>query len=112
MKYKDNVILFGIKPEITSQFSLIEKVIMEVAGREATITSAVDSKHRTTIHLRGYAVDIRIRDDDPATELWREGVIDEIIKLLREGLPKGFDVVRSKRCIHIEYDFKKVDCRG
>jgi len=110
MNYKKTVNMFGLKPEIVAMIPLIGEVVKEIAGRTATITSAVDSKHRTLIHLLGYAVDIRIRDDE-AESFWRPSVVDSIIRELRERLPQYYDVVASKNCIHIEFDFRKVSCK-
>jgi len=61
MKFKNGILMLGIRPEITAAFPVIDRVYAN-HGQEAVITSACGEKHgRWSRHYVGLAVDLRTR---------------------------------------------------
>lgn len=104
MRFKENVKVFGIKPEIVIILPIIDEVYNLIVGRGCTITSVTDGKHgKTSLHPFGFAIDIRTRDDNSGYQ-WRDGIKEELAKELRLRLTDEYDVVVEGSHIHIEYD--------
>ena len=100
MKFKEGIKLQGLREELTYIFPIIDKVHMDLAGREAIITSALDGKHgQHSFHYQGLALDLRTRDLTPY-------IAEKITEELQRELGNDYDVLLEHDHIHLEYDKK------
>ena len=99
MKIKRGVSLNHIRPEIIPAI-IIAKDIVESMGREFTITSITEGKHRLdSLHYTGRAFDFRSRNMTPTEK-------DKCAEQLAALLGDEFDVVKEATHIHCEWDLK------
>lgn len=116
MKFKSTVVL-RIQPEMAVALPKIDAAYEEAVGPvspgdECVITSANDATHgKNSLHPKGLAVDVRIRDPGGAWKLTHVQ-IDMLVMLLRTylngapGADRPYNVVVENDHIHIEHDPK------
>lgn len=98
MKFKDGVIHMDMSPFLIDQYVIVDRIHLEIVGREAICTSARDGEHmKGSKHYTGEAIDLRIHDMQP-------GNAKQVVKMMRKELGPDFDVVLEKNHIHWEYD--------
>jgi hypothetical protein len=104
MVLKAGVTADNVQPQIWFACGVADEVY-RIHGRLLVVTSLTDSHadRPTSLHNRGLAVDLRIRDLDNTVK--RSIMLD----LNRSLHPRGYDVVLEKDHIHIEYDPKPGD---
>lgn len=96
---KNGVQLLGMQPQ-TLLAMVFAMGVCERHNTGFTITSVCDGKHaRASLHYKGLAFDMRIRDMTGATKI---DVFDE----LKRSLGEAYDVVLENDHIHCEYDPK------
>ena len=99
IRFKDDVSLFGVRPEIVLAIFVAHEVYRDI-GKELVVTSCRDGKHSPgSRHWIGYAVDLRTRHLTPTEAL---DVRDE----LADRLTDEFDVVLESNHLHVEVDPK------
>lgn len=100
MEYKSGVDFVGVVPAIWYACGVLRSEYSR-RGFKLVGTSFKDGVHsRASLHTSGYAVDLRI---------WNipDGTLDIIVASARLVLfPEGFDVIKEKDHIHVEYDPK------
>ena len=107
MRYKHGVDVFGLRSEIVAILPVIDSVIFDLMGCEATITSACDSHHNTIVHSIGCAVDIRTRYNNTSQQ-WSDKAKAEVLTSLKNALPVGFDIVVECDHLHLEIDRRRL----
>ena len=98
MKYiKDGVKASDVKLQVIDAL-LIMQLVLQRFNYDLVVTSLSDSKHKdTSLHYRGYAVDIRTRD-------MKVQEVPTVVRECRIALGKAYDVVQESDHIHVEYD--------
>lgn len=98
MKYiKDGVKAKDVKLQIIDAL-LIMQLVLQRFNYDLVVTSLSDSKHKdTSLHYRGYAVDIRTRD-------MKVQDVPTVVRECRLALGRDYDVVQEPDHIHVEYD--------
>lgn len=77
----------------------VEKVYLDYTNSEAVVTSTFEGNHGIgSLHYANDAADFRM----PDTQLTANRIVDK----LRVKLGRGYDVLISNNCIHIEWDPK------
>lgn len=100
MRFKAGV-TFDVQPVIAAALPLIDKIHLDVIGRDAIITSGTDGKHKVnSLHYKGLAIDLRVFD---LTKLQRKQLTEELRQELGD---KNWDIVLEPDHIHAEYDPK------
>jgi hypothetical protein len=100
MKIKPGVKIGLLKPQMVFALVIVDHIFWHEYGYRAVLTSGNDGKHKdTSLHYKGYAVDIRRSDIE------RED-IHSIHEDMVEALGKEFDVVLESTHWHIEYQPK------
>lgn len=88
----------GMHSRVEEVLPEVDRIFVRIAGREAIITSARDSKHsERSLHYEGKALDFRSRDLKPA-------VAQRVLSALRSALGTDFDVILESDHFHLEYD--------
>ena len=113
MKVKHGVIMTGLSPAMLVALPVIDYVWHWEAGRDATITSALDGQHMPgSKHNSGEALDLRTYD----LSEWQIGGISRALDVCLNRLdwgtagwpkvydPKVYDIVIEEDHIHVEYD--------
>jgi hypothetical protein len=103
MKFKAGVKCFGVKPETLFIFFAVENAYLSVLNIEPTVTAITDGKHGSDRHGKGYAVDVRTRDDN-SDKQWDIEIKQELREAIKLRLTDEFDVVVEDTHIHIEID--------
>lgn len=103
MKFKAGVKCFGVKPETLFIFFAVENAYRSVLNIEPTISAITDGEHKTDRHSKGYAVDVRTRNDNSDNQ-WDDGTKRELARAIKSRLTDEFDVVVESTHIHIEID--------
>lgn len=100
LSFKHGVRIFGLRPELTTAFQVVEGVLAD-AGFAATVTSVCDGQHSpTSLHYTGCAFDVRTRDiPKEKLEILRTSIADR--------LTVEFDTVLENDHFHIEFQPKK-----
>lgn len=97
---KPGVRVAGLRPEILLAVVAAERVCAEM-GVDCVVTACVDGVHKAgSLHYRGLAVDLRIRD-------FRPGDADKAITRIKQCLGADYDVVLENDHIHVEFDQKQ-----
>lgn len=79
---------------------IIDRLSLEIFGREAIVTSGNDGQHMPgSLHYKGLAMDLRTRDQTHAK-------ITAFATRLQMEIGDDYDVVVEKDHIHVEYDPK------
>ena len=103
VQFKEGVKSDGLSEKITEKIPTIDKIYIEVTGREATVTSTserVEGRLSDSRHYSDEAIDLRTRDTSPDK-------VDRIVRELKEALGRDYDVVKKSNHIHVEYDPKR-----
>jgi len=88
----------GLKPEIISIESIVDRAFNSTAGRDAIITYTTNGRHRqNSLHYSGYAIDLRTRDLTSSQK-------GQAAEILRGALGVNYDVIVEPTHIHLEYD--------
>ena len=99
MRIKKGVRLDLLQPQMTPVMIAVER-IWWVHGRDPTITSGNDGKHRSdSLHYQGLALDFRTKDlSDTLAIFFRDQLVS--------SLGENYDVLLEfePRHMHIEYD--------
>ena len=96
MLIKAGVDISRLNREIRRQLPVMAWAFEEETMDELIITSTYEGDHgEGSLHYANDAIDLR-RPPDP----------DSLVKKLKRGLGKGFDVILENNHIHIEYDPK------
>lgn len=97
LSFKEGVQFAGLDRKILQACEIAE-AIYRAHGKDCTVTSGTEGKHRAlkSKHYCGHAVDLRIRDLLP-------GVAQTIATDLALRLP-GFNVLLETDHIHVEWD--------
>lgn len=102
MKFKQNVNVYGVRPELQLAIIVANDVFRNV-GLDMTITSIADGMHsKTSLHYTGCAFDARTRGIHGTT-------LGKIVAELNAALTDDYDVVRESDHLHIEYQPKRRD---
>jgi hypothetical protein len=103
MKFKEGVKCFGVKPETLLIFFAVDRAYWAVLNIEPTVTAITDGTHGTDRHGKGYAVDVRTRDDNSDMQ-WDDRTKQKLRDAIKLRLTDEFDVVVESTHIHIEVD--------
>ncbi|MCP3683884.1 MAG: hypothetical protein GY861_14470 [bacterium] len=96
---KSGVKIAGIRPEMVYALMIADRIYQEY-GLECVLTSCMEGKHRRgSLHYVGLAIDLRSRDMSDTVKI-------EVINKLQKKLGENFDVVKSKYCLHLEFNPK------
>ena len=99
MKTKAGVVMEGVKPEILFVCGVAHAVHDDLFHSPVVVTSLIDGKHMpNSLHYTGRAVDFRDRD---LSFEQASAFVSELSRLL---VPLGFQVIREKDHIHVEFD--------
>lgn len=97
LSIKPGVRVRGVSNEILLAV-MVAQSVFENFKEDMTITSITDGDHKAgSLHHTGEAIDLRIRDIDPA-------VLPALVDGLCVHLSSSYDVVLEGDHIHIEYD--------
>ena len=101
LQFKRGVQAEKTAAQIWFALGIAYRIVRQVAGKDATVTSLQDGKHmKGSRHAAGFAFDLR-------TKNLAAPQVAAVEKALKEELePLGFDVVNEGDHIHIEYDPK------
>lgn len=100
MILKPGVKTRGLQPEMLLGLVIIDGVWTRMAIGPVVVTSITDGKHgENSLHYKGQAVDIRIRD-------YLTETLGAVVNMCKESLGSDYDVVLEKDHIHVEYDPK------
>lgn len=99
LRFKSGVSIRGVQPETLVGLRIAEQAY-ESIGKDCTVTSCSDGKHKTgSLHYSGLAVDLR-------TKILSKTQVATVMSYLTSWLPAGFDVIFEGDHIHMEYDPK------
>ena len=95
MELKGGVTLDGLGREIRYAFNAMDRVHLDQAGTEATVTSTVEGEHSAvrSAHYRGDAVDLRIWHVEP----------DVFAAALTEALGEDYVVIEERDHVHVHW---------
>jgi len=94
MLLKSGVDISRLNREIRRQLPVMAQALEELTMDELIITSTYEGDHgEGSLHYCNDALDIR-----------RPPAPDAVVKRLKRGLGKDFDVILENNHIHIEYD--------
>jgi hypothetical protein len=101
LRLKDDVRVYGIRPEILLALIMADQVYTSFGIRETWVTSVSEGQHKAgSFHYKGLAFDLRISNIPTAG-------LGAVHAKLKEVLGKDFDVLLEKDHIHVEYDPKE-----
>lgn len=100
MKIKEEASLQGLNIKMRPALIVADR-IWKTHGQELVITAGTDSEHSAgSLHYYGFAIDCR-------TRYFSDKEVGFVVRALRTALEQeGYDIVRHKTHIHIEYDPK------
>ena len=97
IQIKEGVDVRGLHSKLWDAIYIIEPLFTS-KSLDLVITSGLDGRHSyKSLHFSGLAIDIRTRDYPYPSEL---------CSLIKDLLPKAYDVVLEATHIHIEYQPK------
>jgi hypothetical protein len=103
LSVKQGASVRGLRPEIIMAVIVAAGVYAEYE-KPCVLTEGTGGKHRKhSLHNKGLAIDLRVRDPEGKWELSQEQV-EEIVMKLSYRLGAEFQVVNEYDHIHIEFD--------